>query len=229
MVFQKKTNYGHKKRMYRNTSYRKRSPIPAASRPEIKRRFVKVFDATVPAASYALTNNLSTSRILSNIVTGGNDGSVIGSKIFIKGIRIKAQVSADATAEATLGEFSVCRLFLYTASSGALATRATPAITDVLVNDNADDSNISAMVDSRKVKMYLDKRMYLSTTRCVQYIDKYIKVNKVHTFAESNADISSSTLGRYLDWYVSFIGGGSSGVATGPYVNLEVMIYYTDV
>lgn len=114
--------------------YRKRISIPKSMRPEIKRKFVKVFDATTPSASYALTNNLTASRLLSNLLTGGNNGSIIGSKIFLKGILLRGQFSGDANALNTLGEFAVGRVFCFTASAGGLATRATPVIGDVLVS-----------------------------------------------------------------------------------------------
>ena len=124
MVYKK----GTKKYVKRHSTrkYRKYASLPKSIRPEIKRRFVKVFDANTPSATFALTNNLPSSRLLSNFVTGGNNGSIIGSKIFLKGIKIKGQFSGDATALSTLGEFSVGRLFVYTASSGALGTRGTP-------------------------------------------------------------------------------------------------------
>lgn len=203
------------------------------NKPEVKRKITKIFDLQNPSASFALTQSLATSRLLSNLVTGGNDSNIEGSKIFLKGIQLRFYINSPTALDGT-GESAFGRLMMFSASSGALATRATPTSADVFVNPEGDITDLNAIVDKSKVRMHFDKRVALSTVKQRQiFMNKYIKINQHFQFAESNADVSGSVLGKNKDYYLAFVGGGinSSAVAdvTLLQVSCEAVIYYTDV
>lgn len=231
MVYKK---YKKSKKSY-SSLVQKVNKMAVQNKPEVKRKFVQVFDSQAASANYALTQTLATSRILSTLVTGSNDSNVIGSKIFLKGIKVNWIVTTRDGSQDGINDISdIChaRLMVFTASSSALATRATPVIGDILIAPEGDFSDLASMVDNRKVSMKMDKFVNSTSAKGVSRISKYIKINKQHTFADSNADISGSTLGKYTDWYLAFIGSfaaNATDIFATANVSCEVLIYYTDV
>jgi len=226
MAFRKRS-YVKKKRTYKKRSTK--VSIPAFMRPETKRKIVKVFDSTPITTNYGLVQNLGVSRVLSNLVSGDNDATITGSKIFIKGIQLRYFIRSSATGtDATWGQL---RNFFFKAGNG-LATRATPVIGDILIAPDASESDLAGMVDKNKITILHDKvsrvnnRGYSSV-----YYNRYIKINKTFTFADSQADITGSILGKHYDYYAAFMGGSvdeDGNVKEEIQQTLEAVIYYTD-
>lgn len=212
----KKRSYG-KKKIYRKTKKSfKKAVINVA---ETRKRYEKVFD------SVQVTSSLNP-VVISDIPSGTGFVQRSGAKVFLKGIRIKGQFNRDAGQSAVPDYYATARVVVWFQSHYG-NTGAQPVLSSLLINSEGDESDISAMLDTTTNKVKMDRRLSVdNANRQVQFFDKYIRINKTHTFTV-NDTLGQEQTGKYGNWYVGIFGSGSDLLNLG-YITAETMLYFKD-